>query len=732
MNMTSELKDILDTANRNAKNFNNEYETPEHILYAINNSYKGKNILFACGADNEYIKQELENYFKYDLPCVKNDKLEPVKTVNYDKLIENTSKESKLSQKEIIDIKDLLLSLYDLELSKTSDILREAGIKRLNLLKVFSHGMNESKIEEIKQSNTKYLESYSQDLTLLAKEKKLEPVIAREDEIRRVIQILCRKYKNNPILVGEAGVGKTAVAEGFAQLIVNGNVPKKLEKFRIYSLNIGNLMSGTKYRGTFEKRLKNIIKEIINKENIIIFIDEIHTLIGAGAVSGNTLDVANILKPYLARGEIRCIGSTTIEEYNKYFEKDKAMSRRFQKVEVNEPNEENAVKILNGLKKNYENYHNVQYTDEAIKAAVHLSALYINERYLPDKAIDLIDEAGALMNLEVNDKIPVIDSLQIEALISKITHIPQQTVSSSEKDNLLKLEERLKQNIFGQDNAIAAVVNTVKRSRVGFRAENKPIANFLFAGPTGVGKTELTRKLAEILGITMIRFDMSEYQEKYTVSRLIGSAPGYIGYENSGLLTEAIRRQPHSVLLLDEIEKAHADIYNVLLQIMDYATLTDNQGRKADFRNVILIMTSNAGARDIGKGLIGFGNRIQDDSSVDYAVEKIFSPEFRNRLDAVVHFAHLSRDIMVSIVEKELDVFSEQLAKKNITYEVTETCMNKLIEDVYRKEFGARNVSRFIENKIKSLFIDEILYGELKEGGQAVVDYKDGVYMLLE
>ncbi len=570
-------------------------------------------------------------------------------------------------------------------------------------------------------------------------------------------------------------------------------MPPLLKNFSIYALDMGSILAGTKYRGDFEERIKRVVEELLKKEKTILFIDEIHTLVGAGAVSGGAMDASNLLKPALTSGKLRCIGSTTHEEYNKFFEKDRALSRRFQKIDINEPSVEIAIDILKGVKGRYEDYHHVHYSDEVVETAVRLSAQFITERRLPDKAIDVIDEAGAYARIEAykhsqedasaedktsNEKTEVptadlfaaemtmtdksmfekmaadrtaadkthksstvqdaqIEKIEItlpviETVVSKIARIPQRSVGESEKDKLKDLEARLKQRVFGQNDAISSVVKAVKRSRAGFRADGKPVANFLFVGPTGVGKTELARQLAEIMGIAMLRFDMSEYQEKYTISRLIGSSPGYVGYEDGGQLTDAVRKQPHAVVLLDEIEKAHSDIFNILLQIMDYATLTDNQGRKADFRNVILIMTSNAGAREIGKGLIGFGDRIQDDSAIDSAVEKFFTPEFRNRLDAIVRFGHLSRDIMVSIVQKELDAFTAQLTEKNVTITVTETCVDKLAEEGYSKEFGARNASRLIEEKIKSFFVDEVLFGSLSEGGSAVVDWRDGYCMDIE
>jgi ATP-dependent Clp protease ATP-binding subunit ClpA len=553
-----------------------------------------------------------------------------------------------------------------------------------------------------------------------------------------------------------------------------------LQDFSIYSLDMGALIAGTKYRGDFEDRVKKVVEEILKKEKAILFIDEIHTLVGAGSVSGSALDASNLLKPALSSGKIRCIGSTTHEEFSKFFDKDRALSRRFQKIDINEPSEADAIQILQGLKNKYEDYHKVHFDDEAVEGAVKLSAQYITERRLPDKAIDVIDEAGAFARIEAYkaeaaqneesttkatdanatadietldshgigdiETMPVSEESEtvqegsveiieiglpvIETVISKIARIPERSIGEGDKDKLRLLEERLLQRIFGQDEAVSAVVKAVKRSRAGFRNPSKPVANFLFAGPTGVGKTELARQLADILGITMHRFDMSEYQEKHTVSRLIGSPPGYVGYEEGGLLTDAIRKQPHSVVLLDEIEKAHQDIYNILLQIMDYATLTDNNGRKADFRNVVLIMTSNAGARDIGKSLIGFGERIQDESAVDGAVEKIFTPEFRNRLDAIVRFGHLTLEIMTSIINKELDVFRDQLAEKDVRLEVSEACVKQLAEEGYSREFGARNAGRLVEEKIKSFFVDEVLFGRLVSGGSARADFIDGEYSI--
>jgi ATP-dependent Clp protease ATP-binding subunit ClpA len=777
MRISSHVQAIIDAAYNEAKLRSHEYLTPEHILYAALAFEEVQGVLFSCGADMEQIKSGMENFFEQKVPS--SASAEPAKTVGFHSIIERAIIQSKSAQKEKIDVADILVSLYDEKRCYSAYYLRKAGVKRLELLQVLSHsygnesgkyadmpGINDED-QKSKQNKKSALERYAIELTELARSNKLEPVIGREEELDRTVQVLCRRLKNNPIHVGDSGVGKTAITEGLAQRIIAGNVPPTLKGFSIFSLDMGALLAGTKYRGDFEERIKRVVEEMLKKEKAILFIDEIHTLVGAGSVSGGALDASNLLKPALTSGRLRCIGSTTHEEYGKHFEKDRALSRRFQKIDINEPSEEVAIDILKGLKSRYENYHNVHYSDEIVETAVHLSAQFITERRLPDKAIDVIDEAGAYARIEAykkqqensdnsmtdnkeriyaaentleynasstvqNGQVEKIEiSLPvIETIISKIARIPQRSVGESEKDKLKDLEKKLKERVFGQNEAVAAVVKAVKRSRAGFRADGKPVANFLFAGPTGVGKTELARQLAEILGIAMLRFDMSEYQEKYTVSRLIGSSPGYVGYEDGGQLTDAVRKQPHAVVLLDEIEKAHPDIFNILLQIMDYATLTDNQGRKADFRNVIFIMTSNAGAKEIGKGLIGFGERIMDESAITDAVEKIFTPEFRNRLDAIVRFNHLSREIMVSIVNKELELFSVQLAEKNITLTVTSTCVDKIAEEGYSREFGARNAGRLIEEKIKSFFVDEVLFGRLIEGGSATVDWQDGEYLM--
>ncbi|MDR2419509.1 MAG: ATP-dependent Clp protease ATP-binding subunit ClpA [Treponema sp.] len=784
MKVNGRLQAIINAAYTEARIRNHEYLTPEHILYAALAFDEVQDILSACGVNLDQLKHGIENYFDQKVPMMED--IEPTQTVGFQSVIERAVIQSRSSQKQTLDIADILVSIYDEERNYCSYYLRKMGVKRFDLVKVLSHGTDggffprsdyemgrENGEEEgmegvhkVKSGKKGALDRYATELTALAREHKLEPMIGREAELDRTVQVLCRRLKNNPVHVGDSGVGKTAITEGLAQRIVAGNVPPTLKDVSIFSLDIGALVAGTKYRGDFEERVKRVIDEMLKKERAILFIDEIHTLVGAGAVSGGALDASNLLKPVLTSGKIRCIGSTTHEEYSKYFDKDRALSRRFQKIDVNEPSETDAIAILKGLRSKYEEFHNVCYTDESIEGAVRLAAQYITERRLPDKAIDVIDEAGAFARIEAfkceqsldgqdvetgkevfneeafirmarglpPQKTPehaariTIDLSLVESVVSRIARIPERSVGESEKDRLRTLENKLRARIFGQDEALTAVVKAVKRSRAGFRAEGKPIANFLFVGPTGVGKTELARSLADIMGVSMHRFDMSEYQEKHTVSRLIGSPPGYVGYEEGGLLTDAIRKQPHSVVLLDEIEKAHPDIYNILLQIMDYATLTDNNGRKSDFRNVVFIMTSNAGARDIGKSLIGFGERNIDESVVDSAVEKIFTPEFRNRLDAVVRFGHLSKEIMDSIVRKELDLFKNQLTEKNVSLEITDVCVEQLVNDGYSREFGARNVGRVIEEKIKTFFVDEVLFGRLAEGGAAQADFRDGEY----
>lgn len=759
MTINQELQDILNAAYQEAKHRNHEYLTAEHVLFAALHFDGARRILIECGLEPDDIREEVNSYLNEKIP--KTKKKEPIQSLAFQHVLERAILHTEFSSKGEVDIGDVLVSLYDEEQSYGSYLLQKAGLEKLVLLEVVSHGSyatrgkalpeegaREKEEEELQEQGTfqdrsqnssrssaslrrDILKDFTVELTALAAQGKLEPLIGRDDILERTIQVLVRRLKNNPILVGEPGVGKTAITEGLASRIVEGKVPDILKGYRIFALDMGAMIAGTRYRGDFEERMKAVISRLQQEEKVILFIDEIHTIVGAGAVSGGAMDASNLLKPALQSGTLRCIGSTTYEEYRKFFEKDRALARRFQKIEVLEPSIEDTVRILEGLQEKYEQHHKVTYRKEALRAAVELSAKLINDRFLPDKAIDVMDEVGAWMRMNTYREgqetvIPEVTEAEVEKVVAKIAKVPERSVSYSERDRLKNLLPELKKRIFGQDEALVAVTEAVKRSRAGFRNPNKPIASFLFVGPTGVGKTELARSLADILGITLIRFDMSEYQERHTVSRLIGSPPGYVGYEEGGLLSEAIRKTPHAVLLLDEVEKAHQDIFNVLLQIMDYATLTDNSGKKADFRNVILIMTSNAGARDIGKPLIGFGERILNETVVSDAVERTFSPEFRNRLDKVVVFRGLDQPVVRDIVWKELKMFQEQLAEKSIELRIEEEVVDYLLDLGYSKEFGARNIARIVEEKVKSYFIDEVLFGNLKDSGVVQISLASG------
>ncbi|MDR2898367.1 MAG: ATP-dependent Clp protease ATP-binding subunit ClpA [Spirochaetaceae bacterium] len=760
MRISAHVQQILDKAFEDAKKRSHEFITPEHLLLAALENDVVSGLLLICGADAGFIRENLNEYVQKNIPVLTSG--DPIYTVGFQNVIQRAIFHCQSAEKKTMEITDVVVSLLDETRNHCSFYMRKGGLERLTLLEMISHisllengetdesgdiNINfeidsvsfedlpqdipidpEPEIPEGRRSKRAALDRFTVNLTEEARLGNLEPLIGREAELERTIQILCRKTKNNPIHVGDAGVGKTAITEGLASRIAEGRVPDFLKDFTVYSLDMGALVAGTKYRGDFEERMKRITDELVKKTKSILFIDEIHTIVGAGAVSSGSLDASNLLKPVLASGKLRCIGSTTFEEYTKSFEKDRALSRRFQKIDIVEPSAEDTITMLMGIRNRYEDFHSVTYTDEAVKSAVTLSQQYITDRRLPDKAIDVLDEAGAYMrihpqDMDTGEASPVIDTPLIETVIAKIARVPVKTVSTSEKEKLKNLESVLTESIFGQASAVKAVAKAVKRSRAGFRAQGKPVASFLFVGPTGVGKTELAKRLADTLGISLLRFDMSEYQEKHTVSRLIGSPPGYVGFEEGGLLTESVRKEPHTVVLLDEIEKAHSDIYNILLQIMDYATLTDNQGRKADFRNVILIMTSNAGARDIGKAVIGFGDRRVTDAAVMDAVEKEFTPEFRNRLDGIVTFGHLGMDIMESIVRKELAVLSGQLAEKQIQLEVTPECVAMLARVGYSREFGARNISRVIDEKITGRLVEEVLFDEsLSAGGTVYCD----------
>ena len=745
MKISESLNQVIMAAYAEANTRSHEFVTPEHLLYASLFFDDGAETIQKCGGDAEHLKRVLSKHLRESSPVV--DGAQSVQSLGFQNILERAVWHTTSAQKDIVELGDVLVSIFDERESYASFFLRKEGITRLSLLNYISHGVpvipettdvqkhdrkrdegepeQESREKEAEQN--KILRSFTTELTAKAKAGDIDPLIGREDILERTIQVLCRRFKNNPVHVGEPGVGKTAITEGLAQLIANEKVPKRLKGSKIYALDMGAIIAGTRFRGDFEERMKRVIAELQRQEKVVLFIDESHNIVGAGAVSGGSLDASNILKPALASGKLRCIGSTTYDEYRKYFEKDGALSRRFQKIEVSEPSTDETIEILKGIKSKYEEYHRVSYTEEAIRSAAELSDKYINDRRLPDKAIDVIDEAGALANMKDTDEgiIKAVDLRDIEAVVAKIARIPEKSVSSSELDKLKDLETSLKTKIFGQDRAIELVVDAIKRSRVGFREPDKPVASLLFVGPTGVGKTELARQLATTLGVPLHRYDMSEYQEKHTVAKFVGAPPGYVGYEEGGLLTEAIRRNPHSVLLLDEIEKAHADIFNTLLQVMDYATLTDNNGRKADFRNVVILMTSNAGAREIGKQIIGFEAKSINQDAVYTAVERIFSPEFRNRLDGVVNFNGLTHEVVLMIVKKAIDEFSVQLQEKNVSLQATDRCYEWLAHKGYSQEFGAREIARLIQDKIKRFFVDEVLFGKLHEGGTAVVDIEN-------
>ncbi|MGO9309419.1 MAG: ATP-dependent Clp protease ATP-binding subunit ClpA [Spirochaetia bacterium] len=741
MDISRDLNEVIVAAYREAESRGHEYLTPEHVLFASLFFDRGREIILACGGSVESLSKDLEGFFEKHVPVVEGAK--PAQSAGFQSVMENAVMHTVSAEKESVEIDDILASIFEEKESFAAHYLSRQGIDRLAVLAFISHGVTaypeeepepgageSGDSEEEPRSRGKPgrpLQVYAVDLTEKARAGLIDPLIGREELLQRTIQVLCRRLKNNPLHVGEPGVGKTAITEGLAQMVVDGKVPKVLRDSRIFALDMGALLAGTKFRGDFEERLKKVIRELEKQEKAILFIDEIHTVVGAGSVSGGSMDASNILKPVLTSGRVRCIGSTTYEDYRKFFDKDRALSRRFQKIEVPEPTVEETHAILAGLREKYESYHEVRFTDEALRAAAELAAKYINDRHLPDKAIDVLDEAGAWVRVYGAEADPAagprtVDKAVVERVVARIARIPEASVSSDERERLRDLEAGLKHQVFGQDHAVELVVRAIRKSRAGFGERDKPVASLLFAGPTGVGKTELARQLAQILGVSLLRFDMSEYQEKHTVSRLIGAPPGYVGYDDGGLLTDAVRKSPHAVLLLDEIEKAHQDIYNMLLQIMDYATLTDNNGKKADFRNVILIMTSNAGARELGKPLVGFGERSVHDEAVFDAVERIFSPEFRNRLDSVVKFNGLEHAVVLQVVGKAVHEFQDELAAKNVTLEVTPRCLEWLAEKGYSKEFGAREIARLVSAKLKDFFVDEILFGRLSKGGSARAD----------
>lgn len=738
MRLDEGLNRVITAAYNEARGRKHEYFTPEHVLYSMLFFDDGKDIIENCGGDVEQIKSELNRYFNEYLQVIENEEI--TESIALQRIIQAAGIQVLSSEREVISIADILVAIYDQEETFASYFIRKQGISKIDLLNYISHGISKSEFERIEsefdilrddneekenvQKKEDIVENYCIDLTKKAQAGEVDPLIGREEILQRTIQVLCRRTKNNPIHVGEPGVGKTAITEGLAQLIVQNKVPELLRGSKIYYLDMGSMLAGTKYRGDFEERMKKVLQEIQNRKKAIVYIDEIHTVVGAGSVSGGAMDASNILKPFLSKGKLRVIGSTTYDEYKKFFDKDKALSRRFQKIEITEPTVEETYKILLGLKDKYEEFHKVFYTEESLKLAAELAAKYIQDRQLPDKAIDVIDESGAYIRLNsaVKNEQVIITEKHIEKTVALMAKIPEQSVSSSEIEKLRNLDDLLKKEIFGQEQAIEMLVKAIKRSRAGFNEGEKPVASLLFVGPTGVGKTELAKQLSLIFGIPMIRFDMSEYAEKHTVAKLIGSPPGYVGYEEGGLLTDAIRKTPYCVLLLDEIEKAHSDIFNILLQIMDYATLTDNNGKKADFRNVILVMTSNAGARDIGKSLIGFNERYLDEGAITKEVERLFSPEFRNRLDGIVRFNHINEEMALKIAKKAIKKFEEKLHEKNIKLTVTDRCYKWLASKGLSSKYGAREILRVVQEDIKTYFVDEVLFGSLSEGGDAIID----------
>jgi ATP-dependent Clp protease ATP-binding subunit ClpA len=743
--ITRELQVTLELAADEAIKRRHEFLTLEHLLYALLLDKVAKDVIYNCGGDIDLLRRDLEEFFKESIqPLPRGVDRYPEQTPAYERVINRAMEQAEASSQDKVDGGNILAALFGENHSHAKYLLEKQGITRLDILNYISHGI--SKVDEFGEplplgddeddeatarAMRDPLQAFASNLIERAAEGGIDPLIGRASELERTIQVLCRRRKNNPLYVGDPGVGKTAIAEGLALKIHQNEVPDVLKGAEVYALDMGALLAGTRYRGEFEMRLKALIGELQKKPGVILFIDEIHTIVGAGAVSGGSMDASNILKPALASGRLRCIGSTTHNEYKASFERDRALARRFQIIEITQPSVGDTIQILHGLKSYYENHHSVKYSDDAVRAAAELSAKYINDRYLPDKAIDVIDEVGAATKLKpVEERPELITEIEVELVVAKMAKIPPKTVSASDKEKLQSLDSELKAVIYGQDHAINQLVNAIKLSRSGLASPDKPIGSFLFSGPTGVGKTELAKQLARALGVEFLRFDMSEYMEKHTVSRLIGAPPGYVGFDQGGLLTDAIRKTPYAVLVLDEIEKAHPDLFNILLQVMDHASLTDNNGKKADFRNAIVIMTTNAGARELSGKKLGFkqtesGGIGGTGSKAQGAIERTFSPEFRNRLDAWIAFEALSPESVRRVVEKFIGELRDQLADKNVTLELTEAGRAWLAEKGFDKLNGARPMARLIQSKIKEPLANEILFGGLQVGGQVVVDAKD-------
>ena len=738
--ISKELEQTLNNAFKDAREKKHEFVTVEHLLLSLLDNSAASSVLKACGANIDQLKDDLSQFVDDTTPqLVHEDDRETQPTLGFQRVLQRAVFQVQSSGKKEVTGANVLVAIFSEQESQAVYFLNKQSVTRLDVVNYISHGISKVHGEDESQNITPAdedmggeapqkspLENYATNLNEMAREGKIDPLIGRKAEVERTVQILCRRRKNNPLLVGEAGVGKTAIAEGLAKKIVDEEVPEVLSNATVYALDLGALLAGTKYRGDFEKRLKALLTQLQKEENAVLFIDEIHTIIGAGSASGGVMDASNLIKPMLASGQLKCMGSTTYQEYRGIFEKDRALARRFQKIDVAEPTVDETVQILMGLKSRFEEHHEVKFTRQALQTAADLAARYITDRQLPDKAIDVIDEAGATQRiLPPSKRKKVIGVGDIENIIAKIARIPPKSVSRSDTEVLKNLERNLKMVVFGQDEAIDTLSTAIKLSRSGLRDENKPIGSFLFAGPTGVGKTEVTKQLSHSLGIELVRFDMSEYMERHTVSRLIGAPPGYVGFDQGGLLTEAIHKNPHAVLLLDEIEKAHPDVFNLLLQVMDHGTLTDTNGRKTDFRNVIIVMTTNSGAQEISRTSMGFA---EQDHSTDGSeiIKHTFSPEFRNRLDGIISFAPLSTDTIDHVVSKLLLELEVQLENKGVTMEVTHGARKWLAENGYDKLMGARPMARLIQEKLKKSLANELLFGELADGGHVIVDEENG------
>lgn len=731
--LNQELELSLNMAFAKAREHRHEFMTVEHLLLALLSNPAAREALEACSVDLATLRQELEAFIEQTTPTLpaSEEERDTQPTLSFQRVLQRAVFHVQSSGRSEVSGANVLVAIFSEQESQAAYLLRKHDVSRLDVVNFISHGTRkdepgqapnaDSPVSEDQSGGEERMENFTTNLNQLARVGGIDPLIGRDGELERAIQVLCRRRKNNPLLVGESGVGKTAIAEGLAWRIVQGDVPDVMADCTLYSLDIGSLLAGTKYRGDFEKRFKALLKQLEQDRNSILFIDEIHTIIGAGAASGGQVDAANLIKPLLSSGKIRVIGSTTYQEFSNIFEKDRALARRFQKIDITEPSVEETVQIINGLKTKYEAHHDVRYTAKAVRAAVELSVKYINDRHLPDKAIDVIDEAGARSRLlPISKRKKTVNVADIESVVARIARIPEKTVSASDRDVLRNLSDRLKMLVFGQDKAIEALSEAIKMSRAGLGQDHKPVGSFLFAGPTGVGKTEVTVQLAKALDIELLRFDMSEYMERHTVSRLIGAPPGYVGYDQGGLLTSAVIKHPHAVLLLDEIEKAHPDVFNLLLQVMDNGTLTDNNGRKADFRNVILVMTTNAGVRETQRKSIGFAHQ---DNSTDAMeeIKKIFTPEFRNRLDNTIWFNHLNPEVIQQVVDKFIVELQAQLDAKGVSLEVSDEARNWLCDKGYDKSMGARPMARVMQENLKKPLANELLFGSLVDGGSVIV-----------